>query len=105
MTRTDNITTPWGRSDTATVYAEGITFYTTPSHGGFRLSPERAEKMPKEYREYGDKWAKGMHTYSGEWYEEDCAALAVIATFHEDIGYNGDIEQVKSMLDYWMEQP
>lgn len=33
--------TPWGPSQGATVYAEGIIFHSTASHGGFHLSAER----------------------------------------------------------------
>lgn len=37
--------TPWGVADYAREYAEGIVFYGTPSHGGFKLSPERLTQM------------------------------------------------------------
>lgn len=33
--------TPWGKADYEKVYAEGIVFYGTPSHGGFKLDRER----------------------------------------------------------------
>ena len=33
--------TPWGTSQGATVYADGVVFHSTAGHGGFHLSPER----------------------------------------------------------------
>src|SRR3990167_6057716 len=38
MTRKD---TPWGIADHRERIADGIDFYSTPSHGGYFLSPER----------------------------------------------------------------
>lgn len=39
--------TPWGASQLATIYAEGIVAHVTAGHGGFRLSAERnARVMP-----------------------------------------------------------
>lgn len=37
--------TPWGVADYAREYAEGIVFYGTPSHGGFKLSAQRLARM------------------------------------------------------------
>jgi hypothetical protein len=64
--------TPWGVADSATWFADGITLYSTPSHGGFWLSPSRLLEMPAELR---------VNHYAGaQWFEEDCeAALVVVA--------------------------
>lgn len=35
------VNTPWGPSQGATVYAEGVLFHSTASHGGFHLTPRR----------------------------------------------------------------
>lgn len=67
--------TPWGDADYEKKYAEGITFYSTPSHGGFKLSPERIAEIPKPLR--------GLGGYTESWYEEDCAWAAVAFTFPE----------------------
>ena len=61
--------TPWGRADHEHVYAEGIVFYGTPSHGGFKLDRERNAKVHPALRE------------GGGWYEEDCAWAKVAYTF------------------------
>jgi hypothetical protein len=58
--------TPWGASQAATVYAEGVTSYSTAGHGGFKLSAERNRKVHPMLR------AKGG------WYEED-AEWAIVA--------------------------
>jgi len=72
--------TPWGESDSESRFADGITFYTTPSHGGFLLSHERRQQMPETYRKRA--------TFAGDnWYEEDCDAALVIASFPEFFTY------------------
>ncbi|MDP2119563.1 MAG: hypothetical protein Q8K28_06640 [Hoeflea sp.] len=37
--------TPWGASQHATIYANGIVFHTTSGHGGFHLSAARNVKV------------------------------------------------------------
>ncbi len=62
-------TTPWGASQIATVYAEGIVLHVTAGHGGFELSAERNSKVhPMLRAEDG-------------WYEEDCAWSIVTFTY------------------------
>jgi hypothetical protein len=61
--------TPWGASQAATVYAEGVTSYSTAGHGGFKLSAERNRKVHPTLR------AKGG------WYEEDAEWAIVAITF------------------------
>ncbi|TCQ01789.1 hypothetical protein C8J34_12613 [Rhizobium sp. PP-F2F-G36] len=52
--------TPWGASQGATIYAEGVICHSTAGHGGFHLSAERNGKVPVALRS------------SSGWYEEDC---------------------------------
>lgn len=61
--------TPWGGAQSATVYAEGIVEYSTASHGGFHLTPERNAAVHPTLRS------------EGGWYEEDCRWAAVAITF------------------------
>ena len=61
--------TPWGVSQGATVYAEGVTCHSTASHGGFHLSAERNRKVHPMLR------------VRGGWYEEDSAWAIVAITF------------------------
>lgn len=68
------VSTPWGLSTTRTVFADGIIFYTTDSHGGFWLSEQRIAELPPELRSLG--------TWCGQpWYEEDCDAHLVMLAF------------------------
>lgn len=61
--------TPWGASQLASIYAEGIVAHMTAGHGGFRLSAERnARVMPALRIDTG-------------WYEEDDAWAIVAVTF------------------------
>lgn len=61
--------TPWGGSQLATVYAEGIVSHSTSGHGGFHLSPDRNLQV--------DASVRGV----GGWYEEDCEWAIVALTF------------------------
>ncbi|MFH1554795.1 MAG: hypothetical protein ABII76_08045 [Pseudomonadota bacterium] len=61
--------TPWGVSQGATVYAEGVESHSTAGHGGFKLSAERNREVHPLLR------AKGG------WYEEDSAWAIVAITF------------------------
>ncbi|XEN34687.1 hypothetical protein M728_005348 (plasmid) [Ensifer sp. WSM1721] len=51
--------TPWGPSQGATLYAEGVVSHTTAGHGGFCLSPDRNASVVPALRT------------PGGWYEED----------------------------------
>lgn len=57
--------TPWGPSQGAIRYGEGVVFHSTSGHGGFHLSAERNAKVHPLLRE------------AGGWYEEDAAWVAV----------------------------
>ncbi|WP_346433397.1 hypothetical protein [Oricola sp.] len=58
--------TPWGPSQGATVFAEGIACHSTAGHGGFHLAADRNSKVNSRLRN-----ANG-------WYEED-AEWAIVA--------------------------
>ncbi|MGO7758348.1 hypothetical protein ACC761_14915 [Rhizobium ruizarguesonis] len=66
------ISTPWGQSQHAVVYTDGIVAHSTASHGGFLLSPDRNRLVASRLR-----LADGC-------YEEDCAWVAV-ATAYPDL--------------------
>jgi hypothetical protein len=61
--------TPWGPSQGATVYAEGVTAHSTTGNGGFKLSAERNRQVHPMVRALGG------------WYEEDEAWAMVAITF------------------------
>lgn len=63
------VETPWGRSQGATVYADGVLFHSTESHGGFHLDPARNAKVHPALRAQDG------------FYEEDCAWAAVAQAF------------------------
>lgn len=73
-------TTPWGQSDNPVYKADGVTWHTTPSHGGIELSPERHAAIRKAIPRFS--------TFAGgHWYEEDCDAADAIrdGTFPEHV--------------------
>jgi hypothetical protein len=61
--------TPWGASQGATVYADGVTSHSTAGHGGFKLSADRNRKVHSLLRT------------KGGWYEEDAEWAIVAITF------------------------
>lgn len=61
--------TPWGPSQGATIYAEGVTAHSTAGHGGFHLVAERNRKVHPMLRAQGG------------WYEEDECWAIVAFTF------------------------
>ncbi len=63
--------TPWGSSQYATVYADGVIFHSTAGHGGFHLDAAHNAKIHASLRA-----ADG-------WYEEDCDWAAVAQAFPE----------------------
>ena len=63
------VDTPWNTAQHSEIYAEGIAFYSTASHGGFHLDDERNAGMPDCLRN-----ADG-------WYEEDEQRAKVASAF------------------------
>jgi hypothetical protein len=61
--------TPWGVSQGASVYAEGVTAHSTAGHGGFKLSAERNRRVHPLLRSRAG------------WYEEDAEWAIVAITF------------------------
>lgn len=61
--------TPWGGSQLATIYAEGVIKHTTAGHGGFYLSSDRNGQVDEIMRT------------DGGWYEEDAEWAIVAITF------------------------
>lgn len=61
--------TPWGSSQGATVYAEGVVCHSTAGHGGFHLDADRNSKVDRRLRR------------PGGWYEEDAEWAIVALTF------------------------
>ena len=73
-----NITTPWGQADHHQAIAPGIDFYSTPSHGGFKLSPERLARISVMNLV---RCRTGLPLQG--WFEEDCDWCIVVIYFPE----------------------
>lgn len=61
--------TPWGPSQGATVFAEGVICHSTAGHGGFHLSGDRNASVDSRLRKQDG------------WYEEDAEWAIVAITF------------------------
>lgn len=61
--------TPWGLAQDTVIYGPGVTYYATPSHGGFFLEPDANSCV-----------RPALHARDG-WYEHDGAWSAVAITF------------------------
>jgi len=84
--------TPWGFSDSKETLAKGITSYSTPSHGGIRLSPERIEQVPQSCID-------ANFLKSGEWWEEDCDWCVPYIIFADDIRAHGRAYKFEESLE------
>ena len=92
--------TPWGTADYVRELAPGIIRVETPSHGGIWLAPDRLEVVHPDWRAYAAEWSKG---WGDAWFEEDCAALAVLATFDELAPlFNITPAQASEQLAHWI---
>ncbi|WKL23720.1 hypothetical protein QYR00_24810 (plasmid) [Agrobacterium tumefaciens] len=63
--------TPWGASQMAVVYSNGVIAYSTAGHGGFHLAADRNAKIHPLLRK------------DTPWYEEDCEWAIVAFSFPE----------------------
>jgi len=86
------IHTPWGVADHARDYAEGITFYRTPSHGGFKLSPERLKQMPPALRG------------KSSWFEEDCEWAKVAFAFPETFPEKHRESAIRTLKEWYPDE-
>ena len=81
--------TPWGVSQGATHYVEGVVFHSTASHGGFHLSEERNAEVDHRLRR------------PNGWYEED-AEWAIVATSFPDLFTGFERRSAdQSVKDFW----
>lgn len=72
---TRRFASPWGTADSAEELVPGIVHVSTPSHGGYWISPARFAEMPKAIQ--------ATPTFAGcpQWYEEDCDWALVALAF------------------------
>ncbi|PNE59608.1 hypothetical protein A8H39_00220 [Paraburkholderia fungorum] len=87
---------PWGAPHSISVVAEGIVRYTTGSHGGYWLSPERVAAMPAGLRP--------MQHLDGDgsaWFEEDQEWAIVELAFPRHFDAKGQ-EAARKLLIDWM---
>lgn len=61
--------TPWGKADRREKLCYGVTFYSTPSHGGYFVAKTVRKKMPPRCQN------------EDGWYEEDLEWCKVAAAF------------------------
>jgi hypothetical protein len=100
--------TPWGKSDSKITLARGVSWVSTPSHGGFMISKRFANlyfsaAAVKRGQEYGGYLA----------YEEDCDATIILfetRAFDDQLGItrNMDAERLQGLsrwhADYLIER-
>lgn len=71
----DKIITPWGIAQSVEKVIDGIYFYETAGHGGYKIDAYHNELIPKEYRA------------EGGWYDEDNGAVIVEYFLFEVVQY------------------
>lgn len=68
--------TPWGTAQTETQITPGITWFSTASHGGFRLDGDM-------WREFHLRFPEAVLWAGNPWFEEDCDWAWVPIAFPE----------------------
>ena len=84
-----SVDTPWGPSQSATRYADGIICYDVASHGGFHLDEKRNAALHAALR------------FDDGWYEEDCD-WARVAAGYPDFFTDREQEMAERTLRDWM---
>lgn len=87
--------TPWGKSDSKTTYARGVSFVGTPSHGGFAITRKVAEAhltIPAQTRAN----VQGDYFF----YEEDCDAYIVMLEMPYTCG-DVSLDEILKSLSHW----
>jgi Domain of unknown function (DUF7007) len=99
--------TPWGEAISTTHYADGIDFFETGGHGGFRVSLARAKEMHPDL--LSSRWfhvskqpgAIGKLTQLDDyWFEQDCEAYKVILTW-PDLFPGSDMQAAHDTVKQW----
>jgi uncharacterized protein DUF7007 len=93
------VNTPWGKSDEAIRIARGLTWVSTPSHGGFLVGRGYAQKNLTPHA-----IAKGERFGSYLAYEEDCAAAIIlweVPQAHAQLFPKSDIKNLYDSLSRW----
>ena len=88
------IHTPWGYADQVEHIADGIAFYSTPRHGGFKLSIERVKQCAPAHQVHLKSGGVGV------WYEEDCEAAKVILAFPQYFTAD-QVETAQQSFEHW----
>lgn len=83
-----HVSTPWGMSQGATIYAEGVVFHSTASHGGFKLDRARNAALHPALR------------IKGGWFEED-GDWARVAVGYPDLFTDREKELADRTLRDW----
>jgi hypothetical protein len=94
------VNTPWGKSDSKITLARGISFLTTPSHGGFAVTVKTAEKLLTP-----EAIARGERRGAYLFYEEDCLASIIFFELRtlcvQRLGNVPSNEFVLDSLSHW----
>lgn len=86
------IRTPWGDADYVKEYAEGITFYGTPGHGGFKLDRKHNAMVDSSWRK------------KSGWYEEDVEWAIAAFTFPNAFSESDRKQAEFTVKDYYPDE-
>jgi hypothetical protein len=83
--------TPWGKADDISEVFNGVKFYSTPNHGGFKVDKSLLSVMPKKY------------VIDHGWYEEDCDSCKVVLAFPEKFD-SKTVDFAQTTWNYWFNE-
>lgn len=88
--------TPWGLSDDSKKLAKGVTAFSTPGHGGVRVSAKRMSEIPSMFHK-----AAIVRKDGAGWFEEDCAAAVPLYFL---VAHEADASLVKSLKCWYPDE-
>lgn len=89
---------PWGPIQSCENVATGIWRVDTASHGGYYISYERKEAMPKPLREW-ENFVQRNDGGTGLWYEEDIDWSIVCLAFPDDFTRKLGLAEMPRVLE------
>lgn len=87
--------TPWGGADYRQIYSKDVSFYGTPSHGGYRVSGKSLKRIPEQFRQ--------TQFAPLGWYEEDCD-WAIVVHFLPELFTDEEREQAEESIRHYQPQ-
>jgi len=93
--------TPWGPSQNAKHFADGVDFYSTASHGGFAVNEERFKQICHTFPNIANGAVKPLELDGCYWFEEDRMYAYVVLAFKNMFPEKELDEALKTLANWY----